>query len=84
MEKIWPGCRDQIEVTLANNWSNTYVGGAYAHYAPGQMAAFAAEIPKPIDRLHFAGEHTELVAPGMEGALASGRRAAKEIIDEYA
>ena len=84
MEKIWPDCRDQIEVTLAHNWSNTYVGGAYAHYAPGQMAAFAAEIPKPIDRLHFAGEHTELVAPGMEGALASGRRAAKEIIDEYA
>jgi monoamine oxidase len=31
--------------------------------------------------MHFAGEHTELVAPGMEGALTSGRRAANEVID---
>lgn len=77
---IWPQSRDQIETTLTNNWSNSYVQGAYAHYAPGQMATFAAEIPKPIGRIHFAGEHTELVAPGMEGALTSGKRAAAEIL----
>ena len=45
------------------------------------MGAHAAHIAKPIGRLHFAGEHTELVAPGMEGALTSGKRAALEIID---
>jgi monoamine oxidase len=80
MESIWPGCRDEIEVTLAHNWGNTYVRGAYAHYAPGQMAAHAASIHEPIDRIHFAGEHTEIVAPGMEGALTSGKRAASEIL----
>ncbi len=81
ISEIWPGSRDQIDTTLVNNWGDSYVRGAYAHYAPGQMAAFAAEIPKPIERIHFAGEHTELVAPGMEGALTSGKRAAMEIID---
>ncbi len=80
MEVLWPGCRDQVDMTLAYNWSNTYVEGAYAHYAPGQMAAFADNIPRPLGRLHFAGEHTELVAAGMEGALVSGRRAAAEIL----
>jgi len=80
IHEIWPDSRDQIETTLSNNWGNSYVQGAYAHYAPGQMAAHAADIPKPVDRLHFAGEHTELVAPGMEGALTSGKRAAMEII----
>ena len=82
MERAWPGCRDEIEVTLTQNWTDTYVQGAYAHYAPGQMAAHAADIAKPVGRLHFAGEHTELVAPGMEGALTSGRRAAQEVIDK--
>jgi len=77
---IWPQAKGQIETTLANNWGRSYVQGAYAHYAPGQMAQYAMEIPKPVGRLHFAGEHTELVAPGMEGALTSGKRAAAEIL----
>jgi len=80
LEKIWPQSRDMIEQTYTKNWGQSYANGAYAHYAPGQMAAFAAEIPKPAGRLHFAGEHTELVAPGMEGALTSGKRAAQEIL----
>ena len=84
LEKIWPGGRAQIEKTYTNDWGKSYAEGAYAHYAPGQMTRYAAEIPKPIGRLHFAGEHTELVAPGMEGALTSGRRTAKEIIDRLA
>ena len=81
LERIWPESRKLIEKTYTNDWGKSYVEGAYAHYAPGQMARFATEIPKPIERLHFAGEHTELVAPGMEGALTSGRRTASEVIE---
>ena len=83
MEAVWPGCRKEIDVTLAHNWSNTWVRGAYAHFAPGQMSAHAADIHQPIGRIHFAGEHTELVAPGMEGALTSGKRAATEVLEAY-
>ncbi len=78
--KIWPESRDLIERTYTYDWGQSYARGAYAHYAPGQMGKYATEIPKPAGRLHFAGEHTELVAPGMEGALTSGRRAAEEIL----
>jgi len=80
MQKIWPHSREQVQKTLTNNWGDSYVEGAYAHYAPGQMAAFAPEIPKPVGDIHFAGEHTELVAPGMEGALTSGKRASAEVL----
>ncbi|MEO1247010.1 MAG: NAD(P)/FAD-dependent oxidoreductase [Pseudomonadota bacterium] len=80
LEKIWPESRKLVEKTYSNDWGKSYAEGAYAHYAPGQMTRHAADIPKPIGRLHFAGEHTELVAPGMEGALTSGRRAAREIV----
>ena len=78
--KVWPAAKGQIEETLTKDWGQGYARGAYAHYAPGQMTRYASEIPKPIGRLHFAGEHTELVAPGMEGALTSGRRAAAEVL----
>ena len=82
LERIWPGSRKLVEKTYTNDWGTSYAKGAYAHYGPGQMARFALDIPQPIGRLHFAGEHTELVAPGMEGALTSGRRAAGEVIDQ--
>jgi monoamine oxidase len=81
LERIWPDSRKLIETTYTNDWGKSYAEGAYAHYAPGQMTRFAADIPTPIGRVHFAGEHTELVAPGMEGALTSGRRAASEVIE---
>ena len=80
LKNIWPGSLDLVEQTYTNNWGTSYAGGAYAHYATGQMAKHAAEIPRPVGRLHFAGEHTELVSPGMEGALKSGMRAAAEIL----
>ncbi len=80
IRKIWPQSAAHIETSYANNWGKSYAGGAYAHYAKGQLTRFAREIPKPIACLHFAGEHTELVAPGMEGALTSGRRVAGEIL----
>ena len=80
MAKIWPKSSEFVEATYTNNWGNSYAEGAYAHYAPGQLTAHAADIPKPVECLHFAGEHTELVAPGMEGALTSGRRVAEEIL----
>ena len=81
MMSVWPDAADQFERAVTVDWGDTYAGGAYAHYAPGQLQAFATEIPKPIGRIHFAGEHTELVAPGLEGAVVSGMRAASEVLD---
>ena len=81
MMSVWPESADAFEKAITVNWADTYAGGAYAHYAPGQLQRFAQEIPEPVGALHFAGEHTELVAPGLEGAVVSGRRAAAEVIE---
>ena len=80
MRALWPEHRDALGESLTYDWADTYAKGAYAHYAPGQMTRFAAQIPEPVGRLYFAGEHTELVAPGMEGAIVSGERAASEVL----
>lgn len=56
-------------------------GGAYMHWAPGQIAAWAASMAAPSGRIHFAGEHLSYLHTGMEGAMESGERAAFEIME---
>lgn len=55
-------------------------GGAYAHFAPGQIAQWAAVMGAPAGRLHFAGEHLSLFYTGLEGAMESGDAAAAAIL----
>ena len=80
LASAWPEHAAEFETTLVTHWGRSYAGGAYAHYAPGQLRRWAPVIGEPVGRLHFAGEHTQLVEPGMEGAVTSGLRAAREVI----
>ncbi len=59
-------------------------GGAYMHWAPGQIQPWAERVTQPMGRLHFAGEHTSYLHTGMEGAMESGERAAYAIIEASA
>ena len=59
-------------------------GGAYMHWAPGQIAPWAEKITQPSGRLHYAGEHTSYLHTGMEGAMESGERSAYAIIEAAA
>lgn len=61
------------------------VRGSYSFPAPGQVTAFGPTLTHGIKDdlapLLFAGEHTSYAFPGyMEGALASGVRAAKALM----
>lgn len=59
-------------------------GGAYMHWAPGQIQPWAERVTQSMGRLHFAGEHTSFLHTGMEGAMESGERAAYAIIEATA
>jgi monoamine oxidase len=57
-------------------------GGSYLAYGPGQMTKFWRVWERPVQRLAFAGEHTDALYPGtLEGALRTGQRAAGQVID---
>jgi monoamine oxidase len=57
-------------------------GGAYLAYGPGQISKFWRLWERPIQRIAFAGEHTDALYPGtLEGALRSGQRAASQVQD---
>lgn len=57
-------------------------GGAYLAYGPGQISKFWRLWERPVQRVTFAGEHTDALYPGtLEGALRSGQRAANQVQD---
>ena len=55
--------------------------GAFAVFHPGQMSAIMPDITRPEGRIHFAGEHTSSWMGWMQGALESGERAAREVLE---
>ena len=57
-------------------------GGAYLAYGPGQISKYWRLWERPVQRVAFAGEHTDALYPGtLEGALRSGQRAASQVQD---
>lgn len=57
-------------------------GGAYLAFGPGQISKYWRLWERPVQRVVFAGEHTDALYPGtLEGALRSGQRAAGQVQD---
>ncbi|MFM8585165.1 MAG: flavin monoamine oxidase family protein [Gammaproteobacteria bacterium] len=82
VERVRPAARGALRVLRAYSWQQTpFSGGAYASWAPGQIPRFAIAMRQPHERMHLCGEHTSVLARGMEGALESGERAALEILE---
>jgi monoamine oxidase len=80
LEKLHPGIKDYVEGGISFSWhKDPYIGGGYAWWKPTQLTTWMPELAKPEGRLHFAGEHTSLLARTQEGALESGNRAAREV-----
>jgi monoamine oxidase len=68
---------------LQHNWSTDpwIRGGAACFFPPGMLTEYRYLFDKRVGRLHFAGTETGTRYWGnMESALASGERAAKEIL----
>ncbi len=81
MAKIRPASARALEIARVVSWgSNPMARGAFSHYSAGEVSRDARWMAQPEGRLLFAGEHTEVQAPGMEGALVSGRRTAREAL----
>jgi len=82
IRKIRPASQGRrLEVRFRHSWGrDPFARGGYAAWPPGKVSAYRSALREPVERLHFAGEHMALDAPGMEGAVQSGERAADEIL----
>ena len=83
IESIFPGSSKLIENTQTIAWRNeAFTLGSYMAYAPNQLTSHWQALFSPAGRLYFAGEHATIYQGFMEGAVESGQRAAKSIIDK--
>ncbi|HKQ77719.1 MAG TPA: FAD-dependent oxidoreductase [Blastocatellia bacterium] len=77
MERVFPGARENLELGISKCWSeDEWTRGAWAHTDEKQLKQLA----QPEGRIHFAGEHISSQPSWMQGALESGERAAREIL----
>jgi monoamine oxidase len=81
LQRLRPASAGKARATRAYSWTaDPHARGAYAFFGPGQVSAWARVLARPFHHLHFAGEHLALVHSGMEGAMESGERAAREVL----
>ncbi|MEZ4393806.1 MAG: NAD(P)/FAD-dependent oxidoreductase [Polyangiales bacterium] len=92
LERIFPGAqaatrrdaRGDLVVHLEHWPSSPNALGSYTANHPGYFTTIADNEAKPVDNLHFAGEHTSSFYEWqgfMEGGALSGIRAATEVYD---
>lgn len=69
-------------VLAIKRWTsgNVLAGGAYMHWAPGQISKWADDMGQSAGRLSFAGEHLSNLHTGMEGAMESGENTAHSLL----
>jgi len=79
-DRVHPGLSRHVEHGTAVAWdADPWALGDYAWFAPGEMRAFLPHLARAEGRIHFAGDHTSPWPGWMQGALASGIRAAEEV-----
>ncbi len=79
--ELWPETPQLWESGISKYWNeDPWMQGSYTYVSPGQWD-FIELMAKPEGRVHFAGEHTSEMHSSMNGAIESGVRASKEIIE---
>lgn len=83
IDVVFPGTANAYTGRTARmHWpAARHFEGSYSAYGPGDVTRLGGAQAFPVDRIHFAGEHTSARAQGfMEGAVESGERAAREVL----
>ena len=81
IERIRPSTQGKLEVIGVHSWSEGQSAGGCSYELPvGRVLDWVNHMAEPHGRVHFAGEHLRKSEIGMEAAMATGERAAIEII----
>lgn len=87
IEPVYPGTTAAYTGrSYEDHWAlDPWVGGAYSYYRVGQASSYGTLAGAPEGRVHFAGEHTSIQHQGfLDGAVASGERAARQLFNRLA
>ena len=77
-----PAAAGQLEFLGRQSWGlDPFARGSWSYFHPGQVTRLAARMGRRHGRVHFCGEHLARTSRGMEGAMESGERAARAVLD---
>jgi monoamine oxidase len=82
--RFWGDEAKQAEDYFETDWTGEAWsrGCPVALYGPGSLLSYGPEIRTPVGRIHWAGTETSNYWNGyMDGAVRSGERAAKEVLE---
>lgn len=82
---IWygPEARNPVHIEIQNWSQEKYIqGGPVAVFGPGVLSQMKEPLDTPVGRIFFAGTEFATISQGfMDGAIQSGKRAAKKIFN---
>ena len=83
IEEVRPAAKGQLTALHFHSWEQDRFagGGNYMIWGPGEVTAFHGKLWARHGRISFCGQYTSLLDRGQEGAMASGERAASEVIE---
>lgn len=82
INRLFPGTRDLVEHAATIAWNREpYTLGSYLAFAVGTVHSYWEPLFTPVGRLYFAGEHAAIFQGFMEGAVESGQRVARELLE---
>ena len=81
--RFGPRARAPVEVIETAWWEEPWTRGcSMAHFPPGVLTGYGRLLREPVGRIHWAGTETATISHGaIDGAIRSGERAAREILD---
>ena len=81
LARVRPASKGALVPLETRSWgTEPLANGAFPEIAPGKVEQTLAWNGKPFGRIHFAGDQTAPMYPGMESAVIAGERAAGEIL----
>ena len=80
LERLRPAAKGLVSMVAYKDWAaDPLQKGCGFSMAPGQVSTLGRAIIEPWQVMHFAGEYTRRLDFGMESAMESGERVAREI-----
>jgi monoamine oxidase len=86
LEKLHPGIKDIIDDYMHFSWDHQESpgGGGFAYFAPGDhvryMSAMQEPFPTQGSKVFFAGEHLSVAHAWIQGAIDTGLKAVRQIL----
>ena len=84
LARVRPSTKGELEIIGHFSWgSDPYTGGEKYVLGPGDVTRFGKMMSRNVGPIFWAGEHHKSRDQGVEAALASGERAARELQEDF-